>query len=212
MLIDNMWYGSDMRSNGKGDQDLITYVPHLYFWRRYSITDFPRLYYKRRKGRIQLTEMKCYDGKMPLMRQLKWAYEEHPHALIVGETGSGKTYALMSFIEAVAKSGAALVVIDAKNADLSGLAGYLPEVYSGSADIKEQVIKFYEDMLDRMESMKRCADYEPGRNYRALGFQARFMIFDEYVAYLSMLQKKEAEEVISYLQRLFCSDARRDFL
>ena len=80
--------------------------------------------------------------------------------------------------------------------------GYLPEVYSGSADIKEQVIKFYEDMLDRMESMKRCADYEPGRNYRALGFQARFMIFDEYVAYLSMLQKKEAEEVISYLQKI----------
>ena len=153
-------------------------------------------------SRIQLTEMKCYDGKMPLMRHLKWAYEEHPHALIVGETGSGKTYALMSFIEAVAKSGAALVVIDAKNADLSGLAGYLPEVYSGSADIKEQVIKFYEDMLDRMESMKRCADYEPGRNYRALGFQARFMIFDEYVAYLSMLQKKEAEEVISYLQKI----------
>lgn len=28
------------------------------------------------------------------------------------------------------------------------------------------------------------------------------MIFDEYVAYLSMLQKKEAEEVISYLQKI----------
>ena len=62
MLIDNMWYGSDMRSNGKGDQDLITYVPHLYFWRRYSITDFPRLYYKRKKGRIYIT-VKITMGK-----------------------------------------------------------------------------------------------------------------------------------------------------
>lgn len=265
MLIDNMWYGSDMRSNGKGDQDLITYVPHLYFWRRYSITDFPRLYYKRKKGRIyitvkitmgkyqdsllkldskvetgldceliassykhkwqhytflcdvrssriQLAEMKCYDGKMPLMRHLEWAYEEHPHALIVGETGSGKTYALMSIIEVIAKSGADLVVIDAKNADLSGLAGYLPDVYSRSADIKEQVIKFYDDMLERMDDMKRCADYEPGRNYRALGFQARFMIFDEYVAYLSMLQKKEAEEVIGYLQKIVLLGRQAGFL
>ena len=255
MLIDNMWYGSDARSNGRGDQDLITYVPHLYFWRRYSITDFPRLYYKRKKGRIYITvkitmgkyqdsllkldgkietgldceliassykrkwqhyvflcdvessrirldEMRCRDGKLQLMRHLEWDYESHPHALIVGDTGSGKTYTLLSFIEAIAGFKAELVVIDAKNADLSGLEGYLPEVYADPDDIKEQVAKFYEDMLERMKEMKRCADYEPGKNYRVFRFPARFMVFDEYVAYLSMLPKKEAEEVISYLQKI----------
>ena len=50
--------------------------------------------------------------------------------------------------------------------------------------------------------MKRCADYEPGKNYRVFQFPARFMVFDEYVAYLSMLPKKEAEEVISCLQKI----------
>ena len=231
MLIDNMWYGSDMRSNGGGGQDLITYVPHLYFWRRYSITDFPRLYYKRKKGRIYITvkitmgkyqdsllkldgkietgldceliassykrkwqhyvflcdvesgrirldEMRCGSGKLQLMRHLEWDYESHPHALIVGDTGSGKTYTLLSFIEAIAGLEAELVVIDAKNADLSGLEGYLPEVYADPDDIKEQVAKFYEDMLERMKEMKRCADYEPGKNYRVFRFPALFMLFD----------------------------------
>ncbi len=75
-------------------------------------------------------------------------------------------------------------------------------MYADPDDIKGQVAKFYEDMLERMKEMKRCADYEPGKNYRVFQFPARFMVFDEYVAYLSMLPKKEAEEVISCLQKI----------
>lgn len=254
MIISNMWYETDLRSNNKGEQNAV-YIPRLYYWRRRSITYFPRMYYKKRGGRIYIAvkismgkyqeqllqleskietgldceiisadysrkwkyytflcdtqrnrisveEMRASEGKMRFMHHIEWNFDKHPHALIVGDTGSGKTYLLLSIVETLLDMKAKLSIVDAKNADLAGLETVLPGVYYKEDDIKECVYSFYDAMMDRMETIKQKPDYTPGRNYRAYGLTANFLIFDEYVAFMEMLPKKEWEDVVSVLKKI----------
>lgn len=256
MLLDNAWYETDLKSSGKGDQNLM-FMARTYFWRRHSIMYFPRMYYKKRRGEIYVTvkiDMGKYQegllhlekkietgldceivgadyrhkwmhyvftcevlknrigveqmekqeavGKLRLMKHILWDYEQYPHALIVGGTGSGKTSLLLAMIEGLAATGAKLTVIDAKNADIAGLKTVLPEVYYEEADIRACMSEFYESMRDRMNEMQLQEDYAPGKNYRDYGMRAHFLIFDEYVAFMEMLSKKEWEEPISMLKRI----------
>ena len=254
MVIGNMWYETDLRSNSKGEQD-ITYMPRLYYWRRRSITYFPRIYYRKKdrkiyitvkinmgkyqeqllhleskietgldcevveanyqhkwmyytffcdpeQNRISIDQMIAQDGSVRFMNHILWDYDRHPHALIVGDTGSGKTYLLLSIVEILLDIKAKLFIVDAKNADLAGLETILPDVFYKEEDIKECVYRFYDDMTKRMADIKSRSDYTPGKNYRYYGLTANFLIFDEYVAYMEMLPKKEWEEVISVLKKI----------
>lgn len=50
--------------------------------------------------------------------------------LIAGGTGGGKTYFLLTIIQALLKSDAELFILDPKNADLADLGTVMPHVYS----------------------------------------------------------------------------------
>lgn len=156
------------------------------------------------KKQIQIEKIEKQEeaGKLQLMEHIFWDYDKYPHALIVGGTGSGKTTLLLAMIEGLAATGASLSVIDAKNADLAGMKAVLPEVYAEEADIKACISGFYAEMKNRMEEMQLQEDYAPGKNYRAYGMCAHFLIFDEYVSFMEMLPKKEWEEPISILKRI----------
>lgn len=156
------------------------------------------------KNRIRVEQMDNQEaaGKLRLMKHILWDYEKYPHALIVGGTGSGKTYLLLALIEGLAAAGARLFVVDAKNADLSGLSVVLQDVYCQEEDIRDCIDRFYDLMQCRMQEMRRQTDYAPGKNYRDYGMRANFLIFDEYVAFMEMLGKKEWEEPISVLKKI----------
>lgn len=254
MLIDNQWYDADIKTSSKGEQN-ISSLPKVYFWRRRSITYFPKLYYRKKDGKIYITvkismgryqeqllhleskietgldceivgtdyrhkwmhytflcevqksrigidDMKPESGGIRFMRHVLWDYDRHPHALISGDTGSGKTYLLLSIVEILLDKNAKLFILDAKNADLAGLEAVLSDVYHREEDIKACINSFYERMLRRMNEMKSRPDYTPGQNYSKYGLTANFLIFDEYVAYMEMLPKKEWEDVISVLKKI----------
>ena len=55
------------------------------------------------------------------MKNLVWEYVALPHALIAGGTGGGKTYFLLTLIEALLHTNAVLYILDPKNADLAEL-------------------------------------------------------------------------------------------
>lgn len=55
------------------------------------------------------------------MKNLVWEYDALPHALIAGGTGGGKTYFLLTLIEALLHTEAVLYILDPKNADLADL-------------------------------------------------------------------------------------------
>lgn len=154
------------------------------------------------KSRISISDVVVQHGKIELMKGFEWKFDKLPHALIVGGTGSGKTYFILTLIKALAESEADLKICDPKNADLADLSVVLPYVYHIKDDIMACVKQFVEDMLICSEQMKQHPDYHTGCNYADLGFKPHFLIFDEYVAFIEMLDYKVSNVVMSNLKKI----------
>ena len=78
------------------------------------------------------------------MKNLVWEYDSLPHALICGGTGGGKTYFLLTIIEALLRTNADLYILDPKNADLADLGTVMGNVYHTKDDMIDCVNAFYE--------------------------------------------------------------------
>ncbi len=74
-------------------------------------------------------------------------------------------------------------------------------VYYRKEDMLACINQFYEDMIDRSETMKQHPNYKTGENYAYLGLSANFLIFDEYVAMMDMLGR-ESTTVIHKLKQI----------
>ena len=66
-------------------------------------------------NRITIDEVLAENGCLRLMKNLVWEYDTLPHALIAGGTGGGKTYFLLTLIEALLHTDAVLYILDPKN-------------------------------------------------------------------------------------------------
>ena len=106
-------------------------------------------------NRITIDGVKAENGGLRLMKNLTWEYDALPHALICGGTGGGKTYFLLTIIEALLQTNAQLFILDPKNADLADLGTVMDNVYHTKEDMIECVNAFYEGMVQRSEEMKR---------------------------------------------------------
>ena len=86
-------------------------------------------------NRISIEDVQAKDGRLRLMENVWWEYDKLPHMLIAGGTGGGKTYFILTLIEALLRTNAVLFVLDPKNADLADLQAVMPEVYYKKEDI-----------------------------------------------------------------------------
>ena len=153
-------------------------------------------------NRISIEEVQAENGGLRLMKNLVWEYDALPHALICGGTGGGKTYFILTIIEALLRTNAVLYVLDPKNADLADLGAVMPNVYYQKEDMTECVNAFYDGMVARSETMKLMPNYKTGQNYAYLGLAPHFLIFDEYVAFMECLTTKESIAVLSQLKKI----------
>ena len=153
-------------------------------------------------NRISIDEVIAENGGLRLMKNLVWEYDSLPHALICGGTGGGKTYFLLTIIEALLRTNADLYILDPKNADLADLGTVMGNVYHTKDDMIDCVNAFYEGMVTRSEEMKLHPNYRTGENYAYLGLAPQFLIFDEYVAFLEMLTTKESTALLSQLKKI----------
>lgn len=152
-------------------------------------------------NRIQIEDVTCDHGEMRLMKTVTWKYDSLPHMLIAGGTGGGKTYFILTLIEALLKTNAQLTILDPKNADLADLEAVLPDVHFQKEDMIAALNDFYNAMMARNEAMKKMDGYKTGENYAYLELPAHFLIFDEYVAFMDMLGR-EAITVMSKLKQI----------
>ena len=153
-------------------------------------------------NRITIDEVRAENGCLRLMKNLVWEYDALPHALIAGGTGGGKTYFLLTLIEALLHTDAVLYILDPKNADLADLGTVMGNVYHTKEEMIDCVNAFYEGMVQRSEEMKRHPNYKTGENYAYLGLAPCFLIFDEYVAFFEMLGTKESVSLLSQLKKI----------
>lgn len=153
-------------------------------------------------NRISIDEVVAQNGRLKLMKSMDWEYDKLPHMLIAGGTGGGKTYFILTLIEALLKTDAKLYILDPKNADLADLNTVMPDVYYKKEDMMVCIDQFYEAMMARSEKMKQMEDYKTGENYAYLGLAPHFLVFDEYVAFMEMLASKESTTVLTKLKQI----------
>ena len=153
-------------------------------------------------NRITINEVQAEHGSLRLMKNVWWEYDKLPHMLIAGGTGGGKTYFILTLIEALLRSNAVMYVLDPKNADLADLSVVMPEVWYKKEDITACIDRFYDGMMARSEAMKLMENYKTGENYAYLGLAPHFLIFDEYVAFFEMLGTKESVSLLSQLKKI----------
>ena len=102
-------------------------------------------------NRITIDEVQAENGSLRLMKNIWWEYDKLPHMLIAGGTGGGKTYFILTIIEALLRCNAVMYVLDPKNADLADLSVAMPEVYYKKEDITACIDRFYDSMMARSE-------------------------------------------------------------
>lgn len=153
-------------------------------------------------NRITIDEVQAASGSLRLMKNMYWEYDKLPHMLIAGGTGGGKSYFILTIVEALLRTNAELYVLDPKNADLADLSAVMPEVYYRKEEITECIDRFYDGMMERSETMKLMDGYKTGENYAYLGLPPHFLIFDEYVAFMEMLTTKENALVLNKLKQI----------
>lgn len=163
-----------------------------------------KLLYDVEKQRINIDNVIVKDGSIKLMNHINWEFDKQPHMLIAGGTGGGKTYFILTLIEALYKSGATIKILDPKNADLADLEEVMPSrtVFSQKNGIKMTLHKAREEMKKRTEEMKLMPSYKTGGNYASVGMKPYFVIFDEYVAFMEMLDIKEKQQVLEDMKQL----------
>ncbi|MGG5344109.1 FtsK/SpoIIIE domain-containing protein [Enterococcus sp. AZ020] len=159
------------------------------------------LLYDTINSRITIDEVQAMNGTLKLMDSVLWAYDSLPHMLIAGGTGGGKTYFILTIIEALLQTNATIYVLDPKNADLADLETVMPNVYYKKDDMIACLNQFYDEMMERNETMKQMEGYKTGENYAYLGLPANFLVFDEYTSFMEMIGR-ESLEVMSKLKQI----------
>ncbi|HBF2841307.1 TPA: DNA translocase FtsK [Clostridioides difficile] len=204
MILENKWYESESIKDSGFFKDLNSNK------QKEKIVYFPKMYYELKDGliyiKVEITLGKYQDQLLTLEKKLESGlyceFDKLPHMLIAGGTGGGKTYFILTIIEALLRTDSILYVLDPKNADLADLKTVMPNVYYKKDDMISCINNFYDEMMKRSETMKSMSNYKTGENYAYLGLSANFLIFDEYVAFMEMLGTKENAAVLNKLKQI----------
>ena len=118
-----------------------------------------------------------------------WNTTRSPHLLVVGATGSGKTYGAMLILGRIVNHvpEAKITLCDYKHDDfkfLDGAKGYYH--FDGCT---EGLNVFFQEFQKRQEGTDSSRDF-------------RMLVFDEWASYISMLDKKAAENAKQKLSTL----------
>lgn len=119
-----------------------------------------------------------------------WDISRYPHMLVMGATGSGKSYAvrlIMGRLAAKRAPHAKLTVCDYKADDFRFLEG-CSRYYAFDRSI-DGLNSFYCDFQERQSGTDKSRGM-------------RLLVFDEWAAFLAMLEKKEASEMQKKLATL----------
>lgn len=161
---------------------------------------------KRKDERINLALTNIMSSESDVIKVSgNISYELHnvPHALIVGGTGSGKSWFILGKIVSYLKltPQAELYIIDPKKADLS-LLRFVTGFENKVATEPNQICRILREVVELMEN--RYKEYFSdvsafGKTYRDFNLPVVIVIFDEFAAFMHSVDKKIAKEALDYV-------------
>lgn len=155
------------------------------------------------ENRIEFSDKDMSDNSLKLMDNVVWHFRKTPHALIVGGTGSGKSYFMFYLIKEIMRKGYGLRIVDPKISDLTKLKHV--SVNNLVVFEKEDVINLLDDVTFEMDNRyKRMLETSDnfGEDYVAYGMQPFFLVFDELLAFIATCESKEKKEVMAKLTNI----------
>lgn len=158
------------------------------------------------RGRIEYDSDKDYgtSNKIQITHTNEWVYDKQPHGLIVGGTGSGKTYYSYYLLNEFAKRGAYLFIVDPKKMDFSEVKDTGYRVATENADIFKIVKDVYTIMEQRSGELSKN---------KKLEFCPVVLYIDEYPSLMASMDKKQKEDLQSYVSQIvFKGRAARVFI
>ena len=131
--------------------------------------------------------------------EVKWFYNKFPHMLLVGGTGSGKSTMFKSVIVQMQMDWE-LFFCDPKQVEFAELSYLGYKVAFDEDEIKQSIDRVVELMEERYSIMRENRVKE----YRELDglIKPCFLIIDEFAAFFSLLEKKDAELYTKKLRTL----------
>lgn len=124
------------------------------------------------------------------------------HILVSGQTGSGKSYALLYLLIIYKLKKATISVCDPKFSDLADFSRMLKiSSFSAPSLIVEEVRKVFEEMENRKR--KRISEgWKIGTIATDNGLELRILVIDEFASLQMKLDKKELAELMKYLNQI----------
>ncbi|WP_415299319.1 FtsK/SpoIIIE domain-containing protein [Clostridium perfringens] len=134
---------------------------------------------------------------------ISYRLSKTPHSLIVGGTGSGKSFFILGKIVSYLSltPQAELYIVDPKKADLSLLRfieGMEDKVVTESNQIAKMLREIVEIMEDRYKTYFNDISAF-GKDYTDFGLAPVILIFDEFSAFIHSVDKKLSKEVLDYI-------------
>lgn len=155
------------------------------------------------KNRINIRDVVVKNGVITLMKNVCWAYNKAPHGLVIGGTGGGKTYFLMTLIYALLPF-ATIDICDPKRSDLARLEA-LPifeDHIFYDVGILYCLRKNAEEAMERYELLRNSSEFELGYDYTHFGLKPHFLVIDEWSAYYASLEQSKKKEAMKYLNQI----------
>lgn len=157
-------------------------------------------YYEPLKVDIDTDLLELTDNEeIRLNNFLTWKYKKVPHALICGNTGSGKTYFTLYLIKCLFARNFDLKVIDAKKSSLSRYARNL-RVSVASED--SEIVSLLHSVRDEMN--RRYTDAETmDVSMSTLNSTPLFVVFDEVASFMGgSIDRKTKDECMKLLREI----------
>lgn len=162
-----------------------------------------------------LVELIAYQNKFTKKYSLnidKHNSIKYQHILLTGQTGSGKSYALIYLILQLFYRDVDMNVVDVKHSDISILSKNLNIPYSSSKkDSIDMLQKFKKDMDQRKDDMFSLLSTNIGSDYSDFNMSAHYFIIDEYAALYMMLNKEEKTTFFSLLNEIILQGRQLGF-
>ncbi|WP_019319585.1 FtsK/SpoIIIE domain-containing protein [Streptococcus mutans] len=157
-------------------------------------------------SRLNVVDVKVDKKGLRLMKDVWWDFDSQPHMLVAGGTGGGKTVLLMVIVLGLAEV-ADVDLCDPKESDLTVLKKapvFKNRVFSSKEDMVACLRDNVAYMVERYHFMANHPDNRIGKKYSDYGLRPKFIIFDEWAAFMALLDDnmKLSMEVVQLLTQL----------